>query len=58
LHPAQHKYLFFVSQNDGRHIFTENYGDHQEAVVKWQKTAKNREGKSWRNKKEDDAPAE
>lgn len=58
LYPAKHKYLFFVSQNDGRHIFTENYGDHQEAVVKWQKTAKNREGKSWRNKKEDDAPAE
>ena len=50
LNPAQHKYLYFVSQNDGRHIFSESYGQHQEAVVKWQKTAKNREGKSWRNK--------
>lgn len=55
LHPAQHKYLYFVSQNDGTHIFSENYGAHQEAVVKWQKTAKNREGKSWRNKKPDEA---
>ena len=50
LNPAKHKYLYFVSQNDGRHIFSENYKQHQEAVVKWQKTAKNREGKSWRNK--------
>ena len=50
LNPAQHKFLYFVSQNDGRHIFSESYGQHQEAVVKWQKTAKNREGKSWRNK--------
>ncbi|MBY0412712.1 MAG: endolytic transglycosylase MltG [Bdellovibrionales bacterium] len=53
IQPAQHKYLYFVSQNDGRHIFSETYGQHQEAVVKWQKTAKNREGKSWRNKTDD-----
>lgn len=53
LHPAMHKYLYFVSQNEGRHFFSENYTQHQEAVVKWQKTAKNREGKSWRNKTED-----
>jgi UPF0755 protein len=57
LNPAVHNFLYFVSQNDGTHIFSENYGDHQDAVVKWQKTAKNREGKSWRNKKED-SPAE
>ncbi len=50
INPAQHKYLYFVSQNDGRHIFSENYGDHQAAVNKWQKDARNREGKSWRNK--------
>lgn len=55
LNPASHKYLFFVSQNDGRHIFSETYGQHNEAVTKWQKTAKNREGKSWRNKQ--DTPA-
>jgi UPF0755 protein len=58
LHPAQHKYLYFVSQNDGRHIFSESYGQHQEAVEKWQKNAKNREGKSWRNKSENEAPAQ
>lgn len=55
LNPAAHKYLYFVSQNDGTHIFSENYGDHQAAVVKWQKTAKNREGKSWRDK-QNEAP--
>ncbi len=53
LSPAAHKYLYFVSQNDGTHIFSENYGDHQAAVVKWQKTSKNREGKSWRDRKKD-----
>ena len=52
LKPAKHEFLYFVSQNDGTHIFSESYGKHQEAVVKWQKTAKNREGRSWRNKKE------
>lgn len=58
LNPAQHKFLYFVSQNDGRHIFSETYGQHHEAVVKWQKTAKNREGKSWRNKPvKNEAPA-
>lgn len=56
LEPAQHNYLFFVSQNDGTHIFSESYGAHQNAVNKWQKNAKNREGKSWRNKKSDEAP--
>jgi UPF0755 protein len=54
LNPASHKYLYFVSQNDGTHIFSETYGNHQEAVVKWQKNAKNREGRSWRDKKAND----
>lgn len=49
LNPALHKYLFFVSQNDGTHIFSETYASHSEAVSKWQKNAKNREGKSWRD---------
>lgn len=53
LNPEDHPYLYFVSQNDGTHIFSESYGQHQEAVNKWQKTAKNREGKSWRDKKND-----
>jgi UPF0755 protein len=49
LNPAQHKYLYFVSQNDGTHIFSETYEKHNNAVVKWQKNAKNREGRSWRD---------
>lgn len=57
LNPAEHKYLYFVSKNEGTHIFSENYGDHQGAVTEWQKNAKNREGKSWRNKTENEAPA-
>lgn len=57
LNPAEHRFLYFVSQNDGRHIFSESYGQHQDAVIKWQKTAKNRVGKSWRNKSvEDETP--
>ncbi len=51
LHPANHKFLYFVSQNDGTHIFSENYGAHTEAVKKFQVNAKNREGKSWREHK-------
>lgn len=53
LSPAEHNFLYFVSQNDGTHIFSEDYGGHQTAVNKWQKNAKNREGRSWRNKKPD-----
>ena len=51
LNPAAHKYLYFVSQNDGTHLFSESYEKHQEAVKKWQQTAKNREGHSWRELK-------
>jgi UPF0755 protein len=49
LNPAAHKYLYFVSQNDGTHVFSENYEDHQRAVQNWQLNAKNRDGKSWRD---------
>jgi UPF0755 protein len=49
LNPALHKYLYFVSQNDGTHIFSESYEKHEEAVAKWQKNPKNREGRSWRD---------
>ncbi|MBP9680304.1 MAG: endolytic transglycosylase MltG [Bacteriovorax sp.] len=49
LNPAQHNYLYFVSQNDGTHIFSESYEKHQNAVSKWQINSKNREGRSWRN---------
>ena len=52
LNPAQHKYLYFVSKNDGTHVFTSNYKDHLKAVRIHQKTRKNRKGKSWRDLKQ------
>lgn len=53
LRPAQSSYLFFVSQNDGTHVFTETYQDHLKAVRKFQLDPKAREGKSWRDLKSD-----
>jgi UPF0755 protein len=49
LFPEQTDYLFFVSQNDGRHVFTSTYADHQKAVNKFQVDRRAREGKSWRD---------
>jgi UPF0755 protein len=51
LNPKKHEYYYFVSHNDGTHEFTRTYKDHLKAVEKYQKTAKNRRGKSWRNLK-------
>lgn len=55
LNPSPHPYLYFVSQNDGTHVFTETYEEHSKAVTKFQIDRKAREGKSWRdlNKKTD-----
>lgn len=50
-YPENHAYLFFVSKNDGTHIFSESYGDHDSAVKKFQKNSKARENKSWRDLK-------
>ena len=52
LNPTDHEYLFFVSKNDGTHVFTKNYIDHLEAVDNFQRNTKAREGKSWRNLKQ------
>jgi UPF0755 protein len=52
LKPAAHDYLFFVSENEGRHYFSKNYGEHQKAVQNYQVNRKNREGKSWRDLKQ------
>ncbi len=49
LSPKQSKYLFFVSRNDGTHVFTRNYHDHQKAVNQLQKNPQARRGKSWRD---------
>ena len=47
--PESSKYLYFVSQNDGTHVFTESYKDHLRAVKKFQMNPKMRQGKSWRD---------
>lgn len=47
--PADTNYLFFVSQNDGTHIFSQDYATHTKAVRKFQLDPKARQGKSWRD---------
>lgn len=51
LKPQTSDYLFFVSQNDGTHIFSADYKGHQKAVQKFQLDPKARAGKSWRDLK-------
>lgn len=48
LRPESTEYLFFVSQNDGTHIFTKSYQDHFRAVQDFQVNRRAREGRSWR----------
>ena len=51
--PANSEYLFFVSQNNGTHVFSKDYASHEKAVQKFQVDAKARAGKSWRDLKKD-----
>lgn len=51
--PAKTNYLFFVSKNDGTHVFSETYANHNNAVKGFQVNAKAREGKSWRDLKKE-----
>jgi UPF0755 protein len=51
LKPASTQYLYFVSRNDGTHIFTRTYEEHLKAVADFQLNPAAREGKSWRNLK-------
>lgn len=37
LQPADTKYLYFVSRNDGTHVFSSTLAEHNRAVYKWQK---------------------
>ena len=52
LDPKEHNYLYFVSKNDGTHVFTPTYKEHQKAVDYWQKNWRRRKGKSWRDLKQ------
>ncbi len=52
LAPAEHQFLYFVSKNDGTHIFSKSYKDHEKAVDDFQRNARARQGKSWRNLKQ------
>ncbi len=49
LSPETHDYLYFVSQNDGTHIFTKSYKDHISAVQKFQVSREYRKNRSWRD---------
>lgn len=37
LYPADTRFLYFVSKNDGTHFFSEDYRQHQRAVAKYRK---------------------
>lgn len=52
LAPDLHDYLYFVSKNDGTHIFSRTYRDHEKAVDDFQRKASARQGKSWRDLKQ------
>ena len=49
LYPAATDYLYFVSKNDGTHMFSKTYEEHNGWVKKLQMDAHAREGKSWRD---------
>ena len=49
LRPATSDFIFFVSRNDGTHVFSKTLADHNAAVKTFQLTKDNREGKSWRD---------
>mgnify|MGYP002081629094 CR=1 FL=1 len=48
LHPEQTEFIFFVSKNDGTTQFSRTLREHNRAVAEFQKDARARHGKSWR----------
>lgn len=51
LKPANSEFIFFVSRNDGTHVFTKTLDEHLKAVKTFQLDPSAREGKSWRDLK-------
>ena len=51
LNPVESEYIFFVSRNDGTHVFSKTLKEHNAAVREWQLNRKNRQGRSWRDLK-------
>jgi len=49
LYPEETDYLYFVSNNDGTHVFSKTLKEHNNAVRKTQLDPAAREGKSWRD---------
>lgn len=49
LYPADTDFLYFVSKNDGTHVFSRTYPEHAAWVRRLQNDPKAREGKSWRD---------
>jgi UPF0755 protein len=52
LKPESHQYLYFVSRNNGTHVFSKTYKEHDKAVDYYQRIKANREGRSWRDLKQ------
>lgn len=49
LNPDKNEFLFFVSKNEGHHVFSRTYQEHQKNVQMFQMDPKARAGKSWRD---------
>jgi UPF0755 protein len=49
--PAKSNNFYFVSRNDGTHVFSENFASHNSAVRSFQVNPEARKGKSWRDLK-------
>lgn len=49
LHPAESDYLYFVSKNNGTHVFSKEYSEHAKAVRETQINRSSSDGNSWRN---------
>lgn len=47
--PETHDLYYFVSRNDGTHVFSRTYEEHAKYVNKFQKNRSAREGRSWRD---------